>query len=108
MIKPIAPNEVTETKIDIIFPDFVIEAFNYMIAQNFRNGSATVAQDDVITKIFECGRKAGERVTRNQIFDKCWLDVEDIYRAAGWKVKYDKPAYCESYSAYFEFTKKPK
>jgi hypothetical protein len=31
------------------------------------------------------------------------LDIEDTYREAGWKVEYDKPAYCENYPANFTF-----
>jgi hypothetical protein len=32
------------------------------------------------------------------------LDIEPIYREAGWIVEYDKPAYCENYDANFTFT----
>ncbi len=40
---------------------------------------------------------------RAVVFAKGWLEVEDIYRKAGWKVKYDKPAYSENYPATFKF-----
>lgn len=39
----------------------------------------------------------------NQLIKEKWLDIEDHYRKAGWKVTYDKPAYCENYDAYFKF-----
>lgn len=102
MVKPITPDNVVELK-KTVFPDQVFEAFNEMIARNYLDGKATVKQDDVVDLICE-----KMNVTSNRIFDNNWLDVEDIYRTAGWKVNYDKPAYCESYPAYFEFTKKPK
>ncbi len=35
-----------------------------------------------------------------------WLDLEDVFRDAGWSVKYDQPAYNESYEATFTFKKK--
>jgi hypothetical protein len=47
-------------------------------------------------------------VERAVVFDKGWLDVESIFRAEGWKVKYDKPAYCETYKAFFVFSRKKK
>ena len=39
-------------------------------------------------------------------FDYNWLNIEKIYEDAGWAVKYDKPAYNESYDAYFIFREK--
>lgn len=45
------------------------------------------------------------RPSRQFIFDKHWLDIEDTYRKAGWNVEYDKPGYCENYDAYFVFSK---
>jgi hypothetical protein len=42
-------------------------------------------------------------VSRNDFFDKHWLDFESIFRKAGWKVKYTKPGYNESFPAYWTF-----
>ena len=47
--------------------------------------------------------KIKEEITSKTIYDNNWLDIEDIFREAGWKVTYDKPAYNESYDAYFKF-----
>ncbi len=44
-------------------------------------------------------------VTSTTVCDNHWLDVEDVYREAGWVVEYDKPGYCESYEATFTFKK---
>jgi hypothetical protein len=49
-----------------------------------------------------------EGSTRQQVFDNNWLDVEDIFRKAGWKVNYEKPAYNESYPASFKFQQQRK
>lgn len=98
-IKPITPNEVAQQKIANI-PSAVIDTFNKLIALNYTDGSATVKQADVIHEL--------ERrdFARQEVLDKGWLNVEEIYRDAGWAVVYNKPAYSENYDAYFTFKKK--
>lgn len=44
----------------------------------------------------------------DEVFKKGWLNVEYLFRAAGWEVQYDKPGYNETYEAYFTFSKKVK
>lgn len=100
MVEPIKPDEVVEQK-QKLFPDEVMEAFNELIAENYQNGSATFQQNEVVKRIVE--KKGCESA---EIFKNHWLDVEDVYRNAGWKVEYDKPAYNESYAATFTFRKK--
>lgn len=102
-VKPIRPDEIGEHKARI-FPDFVLKAFNDLLAENFSHGSAKILQKNAIQRILQYGNMTQEE--RGQIFDNGWLNVEEIYRDAGWKVKYDKPGYCESYDAFFEFSKK--
>jgi hypothetical protein len=97
-VRPIKPNEVAKMK-EVVIPDVVFESFNHLIAQNYGNGSAVVKQHEVVSLLKEKGLVADE------IYKNHWLDVEDVYRSAGWKVKYDKPAYCESFDAYFKFSK---
>ena len=101
MTKPISPDEVATTKLKNI-PDEVIEAFNEIIAQNFSRSCSNFKQKDVV-KLIMIRLVAIDRQT---IFDNGWLDVEDIYREAGWKVEYDKPAYNEDYEPNFTFIKK--
>jgi hypothetical protein len=100
MIKPISPDDVVAVKEHII-PDYVFEAFNYLIAKNFKNEKSVVGQSDVINHIL----KLKNDIDKNYIFNNHLLDVEDIYRKEGWNVVYDKPAYCETYEATFTFTK---
>ncbi|HET8688481.1 MAG TPA: hypothetical protein VFM18_17860 [Methanosarcina sp.] len=108
-IKPIRPSEVAVKKMQQ-FPDFVIEAFNQLIAENYNDGarSAVVKQDDAVKRILELATSSFVSdltpVTRDTVYDKGWLNIEEIFKAAGWKVTYDKPAYNESYPAKFEFT----
>ncbi len=96
-MKPITPAEATQSRITSI-PDYVIQAFNTMITKEIRGNRASVRQEDVMALIVQaCG-------SRQMIFDNRWLDVEKLYEAAGWSVKYDKPGYNETYEARFIFT----
>jgi hypothetical protein len=64
--------------------------------------TATILQEEVVERII-CKYKY--TVERSEIFDKGWLDIEDIFEGVGWKVEYDKPSYCDSYPASFTFKK---
>lgn len=83
-------------------PDAVFEAFNEMIVAKLRGLTAVFGQDDVIDRI----RTRLPDVTRQQIFDRGWLDVEAHYSAAGWDVAYEKPGIGDDFQAHFTFVKK--
>lgn len=100
MARPIKPSEVPDAKVSRI-PDGVFEAFNELIVENWSNDRARVNQKDAVERIAD-----KVQCLRQDVFDKGWLDVEDIYRKAGWLVEYDKPGYNESYEAFFIFKKK--
>jgi hypothetical protein len=100
-VRPIKPQDVTKEK-KRAFPDAVLSAFNELIAQKYSGNSATIKQSDVVALMIEKGLDRGE------IYDKGWLDVEEIYGSVGWSVVYDKPGYNESYPATFTFKPKPK
>ena len=101
MTKPISPDELGAYQ-QKTFPPGVFEAFNELIASKWTGCSATVKQDDVISLITA---KTGG-YSRSHIFSQGWLNVEEAYRAQGWDVEYDKPAYNESYDASFTFKRK--
>ena len=98
-VKPITPREVGEEQARV-FPDQVVEAFNELIAQSFTEGYATILQKDAVKLMVEKG------LNKKDIFDKGWLNIEDMYRKVGWDVEYDKPGYDESYEPAFKFSKK--
>jgi hypothetical protein len=98
-VEAISPEEVVAKKKSLM-PDEAIEAFNEMIAENLSCSRASVRQDEVVKRMVSKGLK------KNEIYEKGWLDVEEIFRAKGWKVAYDKPGYNESYEAYFVFSAK--
>ena len=97
-VTPIRPEHMPKQKREQI-PDLIIETVNKLIAEKWNTDTreAIVYQDDILKAI-------GKKLDHDEIFDKHWLDIEDIYCAQGWKVVYDSPAYCESYPAYFVFS----
>ena len=98
MSKAISPDQVAQQK-SKQFPDAVFDAFNELIAKNFSSGSATVRQDEVTQLI--CAKLG---ITSQAAFDAGYLNVEEVYKEAGWKVSYDRPGYNESYPATFAFS----
>lgn len=102
-MKVFTPQEAKDTKEKAI-PNFVLEAFNQLLSEKYDDYAITITQDEAITRILALS--CNENLTRQEIFDRKWLDIEDIYRANGWSVEYDKPGYNESYTAFFKF--KPK
>jgi len=102
IICPITPSEVVQEQLRDL-PDAVIEVFNQLITQDYDegDGAATVKQDDVVALLVTKGFE------RRDIFDRGWLNIEKVYRSAGWKVTFDKPGFSESYPATYEF-KRPR
>lgn len=100
-VRPITPDEAAKRQREEI-PSEVILAFNGLIAANLRNGrEATVRQNEVLARLGSLG-------TRDKIFKKGWLDVEEAYREAGWEVHYDSPGYGDNdFEPYFTF-RRPK
>jgi len=101
-VKPITPQEVIEQKIKNI-PDKVIDCWNKAIVRQCKGGSSytTIFQSEIVGLLADA-----MEVSREAVFASGWLDIEPIYRAAGWKVEYDKPGYNETYNAYYTFSKK--
>ncbi len=114
MIEPVSPKEVREHyEQGKHIPDYVISAINALLLKKFSNGlkSNTFTQAEIIEAISEScptvrGRKKGDISFRKMILDHHWLDFEPYYAAQGWVVKYDKPAYNESYEPLFTFSMK--
>lgn len=110
MSQPIRPDQVGALKAQL-FPAYVFDGFNELIAQNFVGKSATIKQQDVIENILAKANAGlssdeidgGAGLTLAELYKRGYLNVEEAYRAQGWKVEYDKPAYNESYPATFTF-----
>lgn len=106
-IKPISPDDVGIKK-NATIPGEVIAAFNQLIIESWSGNISQFTQNKVLTRILQLlnpGQDTDAKFTRQEIFDNGWLDVEDLFRGQGWRVEYDKPAYCETHEAKFTFTK---
>jgi hypothetical protein len=100
-VNPISPQEALDLKITDI-PDVVIETVNKMLIEKMtKSGHIVLLQKDICDRI--CAASPG--MTKSVIYANNWLDFEPFYEKAGWKVAYDKPAYCESYEPTFTFKK---
>lgn len=97
--KALNPDEMRDYKVELI-PPVVFEVFNKLIAENLSNKTSIVSQSDVEVAL------EGRGLYREDIFSKGWLDVEHYYEKQGWKVRYDRPGYNESYKASWTFTVK--
>ena len=99
MIQPITPDEMPK----IFVPDEVISIFNRHIKNNWNGEQSYILQDDLMQDIV---RETGK--TRDEIYERRWLDVEDIYRDAGWSVVYKSPCAMdgENFRSHFIFKKK--
>ena len=93
---PISPSEIPAKKASVI-PPFVFDAVNQLLVER-SDGPSTIVllQKNIVALIREIMPPGDD-------FNMKWLDFEDAYREKGWIVKYDKPAYCETYDAFFEF-----
>lgn len=98
-MQPITKDDVESNLDNRVFPDFDIQAFNECINESKIRNSPRVNQDDVVERIVTLGK-----VSRESVFENHWLDVERVFRKAGWTVKHYKPDFNERGSAYFTFT----
>lgn len=87
-------------EIEESFPKEIFETVNELLIKNkhLSRSSVTILVDEILERLEKKGFK------KSDIFDNGWLDFEDIYTKQGWKVKYEQPAYCESFKAFFEFS----
>lgn len=100
-VKPITPAEAMKQKRTEI-PDEIIRVVNDMLVEKMSianpTSGITLFQKDIVGRAAEA-----LDMTTSEIFARKWMDFEPIFRDAGWEVKYDKPAYNESYDAFFVF-----
>lgn len=85
MTKPIGPDDVAEAKTRYLPPE-VIEVFNTLIAKHYSGSHATVMQEEASRAI-----AVALDISVAEVFKRKLLDIESVYKQAGWEVKYDKP-----------------
>lgn len=79
--KPITPKEAVEIKRET-YPKAVFEAFNLLLSQG-KNGDKEIE----ILREYVVAQMILNGLNREDIYRKGWLNVVDLYEAAGWKVK---------------------
>lgn len=100
MVQALSPQAVAEAAAKgLNIPAVVVEAVNALLLRNASSNRIVLKQREVVAEV-----QTRTQVTTAEIYANKWLDFEPYYRAAGWQVEYDKPAYCESYEPYFIFT----
>jgi hypothetical protein len=129
-VKPVTPKQVLDLKYTVI-PDFVVEVFNEMLIKELSGKYATLSQKEVVKAILDrmeadyqpimSGHSNGDsfstfaddessdtrrRRNRDKIFKGNWLDIEPIFRKAGWEVSYDRPGFNETYEPTWKFSAK--
>jgi hypothetical protein len=92
-------------------PDLVYQAFNELIKKHWEPNERRAvihlhqAQSAVVKALMATRGGWNRKKALTAIEEGHWLDVEEAYRAAGWTVKYDQPAFNESGSSYYTFSK---
>ena len=99
-VKPIAPSEVRKAKRDAL-PDEVIQAWNTLIAEHWDGSEAVITQTIARERLVAATGLSKQAVAH-------YLDIEEVFRAEGWSVEYDRPGYCETYDPTFTFRRKRK
>ena len=106
MSKPITPSEAKKSALSGI-PDYVFDTVNAMIAEKIGSGNTVILiQDEIVKRIVKSVLPKIPATFRQDLFDKHYMDFEPAYEKAGWKVEYDKPAWCETGDPTFTFTRK--
>jgi hypothetical protein len=101
MIGPLSPDEVLRKGKDRI-PEQVYDVFNELLMERWNGLSqVTIHQEEVMHALLI--RLAP--IKRQEIYDRHWLDIEDIYRRYGWDVTFDRPDPGESGAAHWLFSK---
>ena len=108
MIHLITPEEAEKAKISSI-PDYVFQAFNELLAENFAEYGTIIYQHEVLKRIINIYPHIIENEKDsivNSLFVNHWLDIEKFYERAGWEVTFFQPSYYEDFDPYYKFIPK--
>lgn len=94
-VKPISPSKVKTS-----IPDVVVEIFNDLIEEFWQNNQSKVPQSRAVSDI-----AFALEIPKQNVFNKGYLNIEELYRKAGWVVIYSSPDWGESGDSYFIFKK---
>lgn len=89
-----------EVKASPIAHPAMIEVVNELLRKYFDGHQAVIRQEE----IKEMFIKRTPEYDSHRMFAEKLMDIEQFYRAAGWKVVYEKPGYNERGQAFFTFS----
>ena len=96
--QPIKRSEISVAKTSLI-PDSIINAVNELIKKYWSGSQASFKQDELLALVLS----TDSTLTKEKIFEEHLFDFEQVFRAEGWKVIYNKPGWDETYEPYFTF-----
>lgn len=99
MATPLTPAEAKKNKNTTLHPSMV-EAVNYFLLNYDGHQKLIINQQKLVEKFLELEPS----YTQQRVYEENLLDIESTFRKHGWKIKYDKPAYDESYVPFFIFS----
>jgi len=108
--KPMSPEEIMENKV-VVIPSFVFDVVNNNLSRQIvsLNSTVHIKEKVIVQEIIDMAAELDNEVDvvkyRSAIYVDGWLNFEECYRAVGWNVEYDKPAYNESYDAVYKFSR---
>ena len=81
-------------------PPGVFQCWNELIIKNYisKKSVFVIKQDDIIALITET-----LSVSRQDVFNNGWLEVEQYYSKSGWTVQYESPDRGDNWSPFFRF-----
>lgn len=82
-VQPIRPDQIGEIQASLK-PDFVMQAWNEMIATSFSKGVAEFTEAALIARIIELAPETEADIIIR--FPHPWLEMENVFRAQGWYV----------------------
>lgn len=81
-VLPVRPEEVGALKVGDI-PDAVFEIVNQLLVERSGQQIIAIRQGEIMNCLDEKG------LSRREIFEKRWLDIENSYREVGWIVTFE-------------------
>jgi len=95
----ISPSEISEIPAR---PYFIMEAINNCIKRDYSILGFNITQEELIKEMLKLSPNGVKRI---DLFQKGWLDIENLVRDAGWDIIYIKPDN-EEYDSFFKFSHK--
>lgn len=81
-------------------PEELLAVVNKFLAERIHKGQITITRKELADAL------QFTQINESEALERGWLDFEELYRAQGWKVTYDKPGFNETYVGFWLFEAK--